>query len=99
MRPVSVTLPPEATVTASRADGLMPMLVKSAQVLFSPSFMRREPPSMYLVPRLPMRAALTIRGDVPRLTVYTARSVPTAPSGVPTWDGLRRSGPQSCSVP
>ena len=55
--------------TPSRAAGLMPMLVKVAQELFSPSFMRRELPSMYFVPPLPMTAALTMRGDVPRCTV------------------------------
>ena len=62
-------LPPALMLAPSRAAGLMPMLLKTAQELFSPSFMRRELPSMYLVPPLPMIAALTMRGDVPRFTV------------------------------
>ena len=62
-------LPPAPTAAPSRAAGLMLMLVKTAQALFSPSFMRRELPSTYLVPPLPMTAALTMRGDVPRSTV------------------------------
>ena len=62
-------LPPAVTLAPSRAAGLMPMLVKIAQELLRPSFMRREPPSMKLVPVLPRIAALTMRGESPRLSV------------------------------
>ena len=65
----------------------MPMLVKTAQALFSPSFMRRELPSTYLVPPLPMTAALTMRGDVAALDGVHGAQRAAAPSGPPIWDG------------
>jgi hypothetical protein len=67
-RPLSVTPAPAEMLTRSRAAGLTLMLLNRAQALFRPSFTRNVLPSMYVVPLLPMIAALTIRGEVPRLT-------------------------------
>src|SRR5450759_4172422 len=99
MRPLRVRLPPGLMLAWSRGAGLIDMLVKTAQVLLRPSFMRSSLPSMNFTPPLPMSAALTMRGEDPRLTVYTARSEPLAPRGPPSCAAVRRSGPQSCSDP
>src|SRR5665647_3092258 len=84
MRPLRVRLPPGPMLAWSRGAGLIDMLLKTAQVLLRPSFMRSSLPSMNVTPPLPMSAALTMRGEEPRLTVYTARSEPLAPRGPPS---------------
>jgi len=53
----------------SRGAGLIDMLLKTAHVLLRPSFMRSSLPSMNFTPPLPMSAALTMRGESPRLSV------------------------------